>query len=140
MQRTTPRAPASPGQIGMQLALIRLAMLSGVVMFGGFSWWLRHSSASPRTIDARTGELLSVAPLVGGIAALIAVVLVRRALAGVREPLKQGPLCLIGWATGEVAAMLGAVSYFLSGSVTSYLIGLTVLVFTFVALPIPGRD
>ena len=122
-----------------QLAVVRLAMLAGVLLFGAVSWWSHRSAASPRTVDPQFAEVLATLPVAGGIVALIAVVLLRRALAGERDAVRHGSLRLIGWATGEMAAMAGAVGYFLSGNVTSYLIGVAVLVFTFVALPLPER-
>ena len=121
------------------LAVMRLAMLAGVLLFGAVSWWMRRSAPSPSTVDPQFAEILAALPLVGGSVALVAVVILRKALASVRDPLRQAPLRLVGWATGELAALVGAVGYFLSGNVTSYLIGLGVLVFTFVALPLPER-
>jgi hypothetical protein len=128
-----------PGDGTAQLAVVRLAMLAGILLFGAVSWWTRRSATSSRTVDPQMAEILAVLPLAGGVVALIAAVLLRRALSGERDARKQGSLRVIGWATGEMAAMVGAVGYFLTGNVTSYLIGLAVLVFTFIALPLPER-
>ena len=138
MTRTS-NGQTQPGDGTAHLAVVRLAMLTGILLFGAVSWWTRRSGAPRRPVDAQMAEILAVAPLVGGIVALIAAVLLRRALSGERDPRKQGTLRVIGWATGEMAAMVGAVGYFLTGNVTSYLIGLAVLVFTFIALPLPER-
>ena len=138
MSRTT-AGHTQPGNVTAHLAVVRAAMLAGVLLFGAVSWWTRRTAMSPRTVDPEFAEVLATLPLAGGIVALIAVVLLRRALSAAPDPANQGSLRVIGWATGEMAAMAGAVGYFLSGNVTSYLIGLAVLVFTFIAMPLPDR-
>jgi hypothetical protein len=116
-----------------------MAMLAGVLLLGAFAWWTRRSGAQ-RATDPEFGRILGVLPLALGVVALVAVVLLRRAVAQDRDPARGASLRLIGWAVGEAAALTGGVGYLLTGNVTSYLIGLAVLVFTFVGLPLPDRS
>lgn len=137
MRPPEPR-PAPPVPSTTQLAVIRMAMLAGVLLLGAFAWWTRRSGAR-RATDPEFGRILGVLPLALGVVALVAVVLLRRAVAQDRDPARGASLRLIGWAVGEAAALTGGVGYLLTGNVTSYLIGLAVLVFTFVGLPLPDR-
>ena len=121
-----------------QLSLIRMAMLSGVLLFGAIAWWARRNDPAPAATPAMR-NILGVAPLALGIVALSVVVLLRRVLARETDPARQATLRIIGWATGETAALAGAVGYFLTGDPSTFFIGLAVLMFTFVGLPVPER-
>ena len=130
--------PGSTAPTTAQLSLIRMAMLGGVLLFGAIAWWARRNDPAPAATAAMR-NILGVAPLALGIVALSTVVLLRRALARETDPARQATLRIIGWATGETAALAGGVGYFLTGDASTYFIGLAVLMFTFVGLPVPER-
>jgi hypothetical protein len=128
-----PGPPVSRQPSPAQLALVRIAMLAGVLAFGGVTWVLRRGAPpavipTPRALDyARLG--------VWGIT--IAVVLVvRMRLDRITDPARRATLSIVGWAAGELSALFGAVHYFLTGDPRWYLIGILLLLVAFLLIPL----
>jgi len=126
-----PLAKASPQPV----QLIRLALITGVLMFGAVILFVhRQPSWKPGVLPSAIGYAL--------LAYAIVAVLVARAMRGrvlrEPEPQRRASLLLIGWAVGEGAALLGAVIFFVTGQGQWYLLGLLAMLTVFAFLPIRG--
>ncbi len=122
----------------MKTRILRLALLSGVLVFGGVAWQLRRSGGAPApTADPRT--LLLAGRIIWALALLACVVLfafVGRA----RDAARVRTLSLIGWVVGESTALYGGVIYLLVGNPLFYQLGVGFMVLTFLAFPgVPRR-
>ena len=127
---TARRAPASD----VQLAIIRMALLAGVLAFGAVTY-VQHRRGWTPPPDASTAAMLArVAPIVLVIA-LAAALLIRTRLAGADDA-RRRQLLIIGWAIAEGAALLGGVHYFLSDDPRWYTLGVCAMVASFVVLPV----
>lgn len=118
--------------------LIRAAMLLGVVLFGGVTWFIRRSGSAPSFDPANASTLLRVARGVWGVsmaACLVLFFLLRNA----RNAARVQSLSIMGWASGELVAMMGGVVWFLTGNAQWYSFGLVYLVLAFLAFP-AGRE
>ncbi|MDP1858675.1 MAG: hypothetical protein Q8K82_08390 [Gemmatimonadaceae bacterium] len=117
-----------------QAFLIRIAMLTGVLMFGGVTWFLRQSEPAPQVEASVLPTLLWMARAVWAVAIVGCVILfgiVRRDHSGVRAR----KLSVIAWALGESVALLGGAVWFLTGTPIWYAPGVVFLVLTFIAFP-----
>ena len=117
------------------LGVIRLALLAGVLAFGAVTWFTHRGpewSGGPRFVP----EPLPTIALAVPVLAAIAIVFVRRAAFATTDPARYGSLCVVGWALGEAAALAGGVHYFLSNDPSRYLIGLFVMLLSFVLIPL----
>ncbi len=114
---------------------IRLAMLMGVLMFGGVTWFIRQSDPAPPFDPALMPALLWSARAVWGVALVVCFVLF-----GIMRNEREGPrarrLSVVGWALGEGVALFGGAVWFLTGTPAWYVPGLVFLVLTFLAFPI----
>ena len=131
----TPAAAEVPPPSPAALAVIRLALLLGVLAFGAATTFLvRRGGLRPSPAD--TLETLRTVGIVLWIIAIAAVVFLR--LRGTRLAGRAGPAAaaIIGWAIGEAVALFGGVHYFLSGRPSWYLNGVLFLVATFVVFPL----
>ena len=120
------------------LLAIRIAMVSGVLLFGGVTWFLRQSGTTPGLDAAGLQTLLWVARCawalaIGGCVALFSSI--RRAT----TPSRERTLSIVGWGLGEMVALLGGVIWYLTGVTTSYFLGLAFLVLTYLAFPAGQR-
>lgn len=123
--------PPSPAA----LAVIRLALLLGVLAFGAATTFLvRRGGLRPSPSD--TLEMLRMVGIALWIAGIVGVVLLR--VRGTRFAGRAGPAtaAIAGWAIGEAIAIFGGVHYFLSGQPVWYLNGVLFLVATFVVFPL----
>lgn len=124
------KAPPQPMQ------LIRLAMIAGVLMFGGVILFV-HSQPSwkPATLAPAVGYLLCA----HAIAALFIAVALRGRV--VREPdaQRRASLLLVGWGVGEAAGLFGGVLFFVTGLGQWYLLGLIAMAGSFALLG-PGSS
>ncbi len=130
--------PASKAPAAVHLAIIRLAMLVGVLLFGGIIWFLRRQgSVAPLEADAAAGaRLIAVVWLVGSIGGLVAMLaLTSRDITEAR----RRTLSILAWALGEGAALAGGVVYLIAGDARWYVGGLFVLLASFVLFPARRR-
>ena len=137
---TGPARPPHPApSTTAQLSVIRVAMLAGVLMFGGVVWWLRRGG-SVADVDAsavanmRTLAAVWLGVSVSGLAALFALTSRRS------DEARRRTLSIIAWALGEGAALAGGVVYLVAGDARWYLGGLFVLLVAFVLFPARRRD
>ncbi|MCC6772221.1 MAG: hypothetical protein IT360_13595 [Gemmatimonadaceae bacterium] len=114
--------------------LIRLALLAGVLMFGGVTWYIRREGAGPG-LDPETLRTLLWVGRGTWILSMATCVSLFGMLRNARSQARIGALSLVGWAAGEAVAMVGGVIWFLTGITQWYSAGLVYLVLTFLAFP-----
>lgn len=118
------------------LAIVRVAMLGGIVILGAVAIFLTKSGQ----VQPMADEIL--APLRIAFVAILGIVVVtmfffrkkRRALTPEDDPTTVN---IIGWALGEAMAMFGAVILFLSGDLSYFFAGVVIMLVAFVFFPIP---
>lgn len=117
----------------MKTRILRLALLSGVLVFGGVVWQLRRTGGAPAsTADPRT---LLLAGRVIWAAAMLACVVLFLLIGRAREAARVRTLSLVAWAVGESTALYGGVIYLLAGNPLFYQLGVGFMVLTFLAFP-----
>ena len=120
------------------LHAIRLAMMGGVLLFGGVSWFLTNtpdwSAPEPGVVD----QLKRVAT-VAWIVALAALSFMYAKYRDSDHPARAGSIAIMAWALGETLALLGGVIFFLTSISGWYVAGVIALTLTFVAFPAPLR-
>lgn len=114
-------------------ALIRIAFLSGVLIFGAVTWFLHRQPGyvSPGDIPPFRIALSGVMML-----ALGGIVAVRFILSRATEAMKIIQLRLVGWSMGEMAALAGGVYYLLTDNPQLFVMGLFVLLASFIVVPL----
>jgi hypothetical protein len=108
---------------------IRFAMLAGVLLFGGVVLFMRRSGTAPAMPEASQDMLL----LMGRVLWVLAIggCIVLYQAVGRASAARASQLHIIGWALGESVALFGAAIWFLTGTPSWYVPGLTFLVLTF---------
>ncbi len=118
------------------LPAIRLAMMAGVLLFGGVSWFLTHTpdwtAPEPGVADQLTG-IARVAWVIVGVALTVLFLKFRDPTNAARA----SSVAILSWALGETLALLGGVVFFLTSAAAWYIAGVVVLTLTFVAFPAP---
>lgn len=119
--------------------VVRGALLSGVLIFGGVVWWL-HSSGrmQPHAGDiGRTLEFISYGlSLVGLIAAFV----IRAASTPERSTQQRTQWAIMAWALGESGGVLGGVHFLLTGVWHAWAVGTLVLLAALILVPVPRRE
>ena len=121
------------------LPAIRLAMMGGVLLFGGVSWFLTHTADWTAPEPGVAGQLIGVARIVWvivGVALTILFVKFRDSTNAARA----SSVAIMSWALGETLALLGGVVLFLTAAAGWYIAGVVALTLTFVAFPVPPRQ
>jgi hypothetical protein len=115
------------------LRIIRIAFLAGVLIFGGIVFYLtsQEGGSAPETADA-----LQMANIVLLVLAAIGILFIQRRHAAEPDPARRSTLNIAGWAMGEATAMFGGVHFMLVGNPIPYLVGLVMMVASFVLVPI----
>ena len=108
---------------------IRFAMLVGVLLFGGVVLFVRRAGTAPALPEASQSMLLLMGRFLWALAIVGCLVLYQRV--GHASAPRASQLHIIGWALGESVALFGAVIWFLTGTPSWYVPGLTFLVLTF---------
>jgi hypothetical protein len=115
------------------LRVIRIALLSGVLMFGGVAYYLTRQNGPLGAENAAALQMINVVLLVGAGAGIMFIQ--RRHLAE-NDPAKRSTLNIIAWAMGEATALFGGVHFLMVGNPVPYLVGLVMMVAAFVVVPI----
>ncbi|HEX5633465.1 MAG TPA: hypothetical protein VFX50_09560 [Gemmatimonadales bacterium] len=132
------RTPVVTGSAGMaRLAVIRIAMLAGVLTFGGVAFFVRRG-ANPPALAADTSVLQLAGSLIWAVA-IIGVLVLFMLLRGRDTPERRASFSIIGWALGEAVALYGAVFLYLTGDAQWFLMGLTAQLLTFFIFPLRRR-
>ncbi|MGH7664185.1 MAG: hypothetical protein ACRENI_07825 [Gemmatimonadaceae bacterium] len=116
------------------LAVIRIAMLLGVLMLGGFVLFIQRQgrwTAAP----AERLETLAYLGYSIWVIAIAGIIFLRGRGARMIERGRYASASIIGWSLCEAAAIFGGMFYFLSGSPVWYINGLLLLVISFLILP-----
>lgn len=116
-----------------QLA-IRMAMMGGVLLFGGVSWFVHQSAEWQPAPPEDVASLVQVGRVMWLAIAAGLAILYRRARGEIRSP-QLAMLAILAWALGETLALFGGVLFYLSGRSVWYVAGVLVLALTFVAFP-----
>lgn len=118
---------------GVVLRVIRMALLAGVVVFGAVVT-LQVRDEPPRAPEmAQTLVYANIALLV---CAAAGVMWIQRMHAAEPDAARRQTLNVVAWALGEATAMFGGVHYLLVGSPVPFLVGLGMLLASFVLVPI----
>ena len=126
--------PASPAT----LAVVRLAILGGVLAFGGVVLYLTRQP-DWRPSPAAESALFTYAGLGVWVVATAGLLLLRRAWQREADPARRTPLMIVGWALGEVPAIWGGIVFLLTGDPQRYFTGVLFLVMAFLLLPLRAR-
>jgi hypothetical protein len=122
---------------GTTLRIIRVAFLTGVLMFGGGAYFItRQADGGIGDGGRELAQPLQLANIGILILAAVGLMIIQRKQAGERDPARRSGLTIAGWAMGEATALFGGVHFLLTGSVTPFLVGLGMMLAAFVVVPI----
>jgi hypothetical protein len=122
----------SPAGAARTLAIIRIALLAGVLAFGAVVWYLRRSGGASYDVDPRGLRLAGQA--IWGVATFGTLIVF---LAADRVPAARRPaLSLIAWALGESTALYGGLFWLMLGDPQWYLYGVACLLLTYFIFPV----
>lgn len=114
------------------LGLIRIALLVGVLAFGGIVWYLRQSGDASYPVNPRglrvAGQAVWGVMTLGTLALFVA--------AGRASPERRATFSVIAWALGESTAIYGGLFWMLLGDSQWYLYGVACLLLTYFIFPI----
>ena len=114
------------------LALIRIALLVGVLVFGGIVWYLQRSGDLTYSVDPR--GLRAAGQAVWGLMTLGTLGLFLTA--GRVTPERRAAFSVIAWALGEATAIYGGLFWMMLGDSQWYLYGVACLLLTYFIFPI----
>jgi hypothetical protein len=114
------------------LALIRIALLVGVLAFGGIVWFLRRSGDASYAVDPR--GLRAAGQAVWGLVTLGTLGLFLAA--GRASPERRATFSVIAWALGEATAIYGGLFWMMLGDSQWYLYGVACLLLTYFIFPV----
>lgn len=115
------------------LRIIRIALLTGVLMFGGIAYYLTEQNGAMAPENGEALQIVNVVLLVGAAAGIL---FVQRRHAAERDPARRSTLNITAWAMAEATALFGGVHFMLVGNAIPYLVGLVMMVASFVMVPI----
>jgi p-aminobenzoyl-glutamate transporter AbgT len=116
------------------LAIIRIALLMGVLIFGAVTYSLQRG-ADWRAFEPDALATLRLFVLSAWAAAALVLIILRVRLGGLTQSAGRSML-IVAWAIGEGAALVGGVYYFLSGESQWFVIGLFLMLTSFILFPI----
>ena len=123
---------APPPGATRTLGLIRIALLVGVLAFGGIVWYLRRSADTAYLVNPRALRVAGQA--VWGLMTLGTLGLFLTA--GRAKPERRAMFSVIAWALGEATAIYGGLFWLLLGDSQWYLYGVACLLLTYFIFPI----
>ncbi|HLM68772.1 MAG TPA: hypothetical protein VK358_14630 [Longimicrobium sp.] len=115
------------------LRIIRIALLSGVLMFGGVAYYLTQQNGPLGAENADALQIVNIVLLVG---AAVGIMIIQRRHLAERDPAKRSTLNIVAWAMGEATALFGGVHFLMVGNPVPFLVGLVMMVAAFVVVPI----
>jgi hypothetical protein len=118
--------------VNRTLALIRIALLVGVLVFGGIVWYLQRSSDLTYSVDPHgirvAGQAVWGLMTLGTLGLFLA--------AGRATPERRATFSVIAWALGEATAIYGGLFWMMLGDSQWYLYGVACLLLTYFIFPI----
>ena len=140
---TTPSGPnRSPSSQQLNEAaqqVVRGALLSGVLIFGGVVWWL-HDTGRMHPQDNEAAGLLEFVSYALSLIALIAAFVIRAASTPERSMQQRTQWAIMSWALAESGGLLGGVHYLLTGVWRGWAVGALALVAALILVPVPRRE
>lgn len=118
------------------LRAIRLAMMGGVLLFGGVSWFITRAPGWTAPDPGIAAELTWIARVVWALAGIALVVLFLK-FRDSESVARASTVAIVSWSLGETLALLGGVVFFLTAAAGWYVAGVIALALTFVAFPPP---
>lgn len=125
---------APPAQVQR---IIRLAMLSGVLIFGAVIYYLRTSGMVENSLEVDDSSMFPLAAMGLVLMAGGSVFLFRRLIEQSSDETRRFQLSLVAYALCESAALFGGVLWLLSGVYLPFLAGVGVFVMAFAWIPGP---
>lgn len=126
--------PSSQLPRAATLRIIRVAFLTGMLTFGAVVYYLNAQRGGG--LDPSNGETLQIVNILLLVAAAAGILFIQRRHAAEPDPASRSTLNIVGWAMGEMTALFGGVHYLLVGNPIPYLVGLTMMIASFVLVPI----
>ena len=126
-----------PPTTSAQLAIIRIGLLMGVLVFGGVSYVRNRNN--PGASGPTDVHLMRNVGSVIIVAAIAGIIVIRTRLDRARDEASRISLAIAGWSFGEMAALFGAVYFFLVGDSRWFAVGLVVLLASFMLIPVRGE-
>ena len=123
----------NPDPAVSKLAIVRIAILAGVLMFGGVIWFMQRDAGwTPVTPQ------FPVQPIALGLwtAAIVGVLGLRAAWGKTNDVKRRVHFSIMAIAVAEAPALYGAVVYFLTGDPRLYLTGVFLMLTTLLLFPI----
>jgi hypothetical protein len=118
------------------LRAIRIAMMLGVLLFGGVAWFITRTpdwkAPEPELLD-RLGMIARFAWIAVGVVLVFMFLRFR----GSTNPSRASTVSILAWTLGETLALFGGVILFLTAFSGWYVAGVTALALAFVAFPPP---
>ena len=112
------------------LHAIRLAMMGGVLLFGGVSWFFTSMSDWSAPEAGLADQLTRVAQVAWALVGTALVVMFLKFRDGTVA--RASSVAILAWALGETLALLGGVIFFLTSRAGWYIAGVVILTLTFV--------
>ena len=123
----------TPDPAVRNLALVRIMILAGILLFGGIIWFLQRDPSWTPTVPQ-----FPVQPIAMGLwaAAIIGILALRNAWGRAKDVKRRVHFSIMAIAVAEAPALYGAVVYFLSGDARLYLTGVFLMLTTLLLFPI----
>ena len=118
------------------LHTIRVAMMGGVLLFGGVSWFLTQSPDWAAPDPGMANQLGWIAKITWAAVGTALVIMFTR-FRDTTNLARASSIAILAWALGETLALLGGVVFFLTSLAGWYIAGVIALTLTFVAFPPP---
>lgn len=134
MSLTNPRVPPRQAAPAGALAVLRIALLAGVLAFGAVTYYVQRGE-SWRAAAPEALSMMRLAMLSTWLVAAVLLLILRVRLTRLTEAAGRSVL-VIAWAVGEGAALFGGVYYFLSGEAQWFIAGLFVMLAAFILFPV----
>jgi FtsH-binding integral membrane protein len=115
------------------LRLVRYAMLTGVVGFGGFAWYHSHLEAGYVQPTADLSVIRIAAYVLCAVA--LAGMFVLKGVRARADAEKRTTFALVGSALGEAAGFMGAVYMMMGGEMAPFILALVVFLASWTLLP-----
>jgi hypothetical protein len=114
------------------LGLIRIALLVGVLAFGGIIWYIRRTGEISANVNPHglrvAGQAIWGLMTLGTLGLFVTL--------GKAKPERRATLSVIAWALGEATAIYGGLYWMLLGDRQWYLYGVACLLLTYFIFPI----